>query len=187
MHPHDCSDVFVNRRPTCTHIEEHWRAEIPVVTNAAAPSRIARTQTGENLYKVVIADCLENCSRKALVVFDHFAGVGDTGIACLELIASSAHVHLPPLYYVGCEHRPVFYEVSLARIRSGIGEKYVSRQLRSATHPEPVPEPALLSPDEKRVKLSPATMSSRLKVLTVSPDGILMVPLLPEDTCQHGR
>ena len=94
---------------------------------------------------------------------------------------------LPPLYYVGCEHRPVFYEAALARIRTSVGEKYVARQLRSASHPEPVPEPAVMSPDEKRVKLSPATRSSRLKVLTVSPDGILMVPLLPEDTYQYRR
>ena len=172
---------------TCTIIEEHWRAELPVVTQSAAPSRIARAQTGETPYKVVIADCLEKCTRKALVVFDHFAGVGDVGLACLELLASSGHIHLPPLYYVGCEHRPVFYEAALARIRTSVGEKYVARQLRSASHPEPVPEPAVMSPDEKRVKLSPATMSSRVKVLTVSPDGILMVPLLPEDTCQYRR
>lgn len=100
--------------------QTHWRAELPVASTGSArdASRLIRSQTGVEAYKQIIADCLSACAgAKALLVRDHFSFVGDVGVACVDLMAN-ASADLPKLFYSGTEHRALFHEATLIRVRT---------------------------------------------------------------------
>ena len=101
-------------------LQTHWRAELPIAGSGSArdASRLVRSQTGVAAYQQIIADCLSACAgAKALLVRDHFSFVGDVGVACVNLMADTS-LNLPKLFYSGSEHRALFHEATLIRVRT---------------------------------------------------------------------
>ena len=138
----------------------------------------ARGQIGRHTYEVLLMDLVQNITAPNLFVNDFMAGVGEVGVAVVQVNVSEAAKQCGVrVFYWGCDERRIFGEVARANIRTCIGEAFLAREL-VAPGLEPVQAPSpMMAPGISKAgveKFLPTPMGQ----LSLAADGTLVLSLI---------